>query len=200
MTAAERPPPVPSNALFAAESTSIEGVLLVRRTPRRDDRGEFTRLHCADDFAGLGVLADGFVQTNLSVTRRAGTVRGFHVLREPSREHKLVTCITGSAWDVALDLREGSPTYHSTFAIELSDQEAVAVLIPPGVAHGFQSLVPNTVLLYQHSDFYRQELDAGVDALDSSVDARWPLEVVARSDRDRALPRLQDVADRWHLA
>ncbi len=196
MTSSGGRPDGPTSVRFSKEPTSIEGLVLVRRTRRRDDRGEFTRLHCAEDFQELGILDRGFVQTNLSVTRRAGTVRGFHVLREPAREHKLVTCVAGSAWDVALDLREGSSTYRRTFAVELSERDDVAVLIPPGVAHAFQALKPDTVLLYQHSDFYRQELDAGVDALDPAVDARWPLEVTARSDRDRALPPLEEIAER----
>jgi len=187
------------NVLFTAESTLIDGLLLVRRRPRRDDRGEFTRLHCVRDFQELGVLEGGMVQTNLSVTRQVGTVRGFHVLREPSREHKLVVCLRGSVWDVALDLRDGSPTVHRTFGIRLSEREDVAVLVPPGVAHGFQSLEPDAMLLYQHSDFYQPELDMGVDALDPAIDVSWPLEVSNRSERDRALPLLADVTDRWTL-
>ncbi len=135
------------------------------------------------------------VQSNISVTHRAGTVRGLHFFRSPAREYKLITCLSGSVWDIALDLREDSPSRHVVFSIELTAGDDVSLLLPPGVAHGFQALEAATTMLYQHSEPYRVELDAGVNALDPALGLAWPLPVAFRSERDASLPSLGELKD-----
>jgi dTDP-4-dehydrorhamnose 3,5-epimerase len=175
---------------FVVETTAIHDLYIVRRAARRDERGEFTRLHCVDEFRRLGLPAVAPVQTNLSRTTQVGTVRGMHLLRAPANEHKFVTCLAGAVWDVAVDLRQDSPTRHAVVGVRLSDDDDRSVLLPPGVAHGFQALEPGALLLYQHTDLYRPELDAGVDALDPELAIEWPLPPTHRSERDAALPSL----------
>jgi len=181
-----------STQRFTATSTTIEGVAVVRRMPRRDERGEFVRLHCVDEFAELGLLGDGaVVQTNLSRSRTAGIVRGLHLLRPPAQEHKLLTCITGAVWDVVVDLRPDSSTWMRWEAVELSSDDDLAVVVPPGVAHGFQVLVPDTAVLHLYSDRYRSELDAGVHPLDPALGISWPISPVQLSERDLGLPTVE---------
>lgn len=169
--------------------TPIAGVWRVRTEAREDARGSFTRLYCAEAFDAVmpGLC---FVQTNLSTTRQRGTVRGLHLLRAPAMEFKLVRCLQGRVFDVAADLRRGSPTHGRWFAIELSAQGPDALLVPPGVAHGFQALSDDVQLLYQHSVAYDAALDDGIRHDDPSLAIAWPLPVQHLSPRDRSLPRL----------
>ncbi len=137
-------------------STPIAGVWQVHTEPRADARGSFTRLYCAEAF---DVVMPGlcFVQANLSHTLQRGTLRGLHLQRAPAQEYKLVRCLRGHVFDVAADLRPLSATYGQWFALELSDRNHCQLLIPPGVAHGFQALSDDVQLLYQHSTRIRRE-------------------------------------------
>lgn len=177
--------------------SGIDGVAVIDRVPFADERGDFGRLFCEDAF-GDGVLGAGRLavrQANLSRNVVPGTVRGLHVLLPPAEEHKVITCVAGAIWDVAVDLRPGSATVGRWFARELRGDEDRSLVIPPGVAHGYQVLEPGSVVLYLHSESYRKELDAGICADDPDVAIDWPLPVVGRSERDRALPSLSE-----HLA
>jgi dTDP-4-dehydrorhamnose 3,5-epimerase len=166
--------------------TPIAGVWQVQTAPIADPRGQFTRLYCAQRFAA--VAADlQFVQVNLSQTQHCGTVRGLHLQRAPSREFKLVRCLRGRVFDVVADLRAASPTFGRWFALELSEHNQRELLVPPGVAHGFQALDDDVQLLYQHSAAHDARLEDGVRHDDPSLAIAWPLPVSLLSPRDREL-------------
>lgn len=175
------------------EATPIDGLWRVRSMPHADARGRFTRLYCAEQFDSVrpGLC---FVQLNLSVTQRRGTLRGLHLQRAPSQEWKLVRCLRGRVFDVAADLRRGSATHGRWFGLELDEHEPLALLVPPGVAHGFQALSDDAQLLYQHSAPYAPALEGGVRYDDPALAIRWPLPVSLVSERDLGLPLL-DAAD-----
>ncbi|MGA1780355.1 MAG: dTDP-4-dehydrorhamnose 3,5-epimerase family protein [Planctomycetota bacterium] len=173
--------------------TAIGGVFEVERHPRADHRGRFARLFCAEEYAAAGLFAGGAVQINLATTTRAGSVRGMHhqqVRPDGSGEAKLVTCVVGRVFDVALDVRVGSPTFGRHHAVELAGDGTTSLLIPPGVAHGMQALEDDVTLLYVHGAAYDPALERGVRPDDPALAIGWPLPVVALSDRDRALPDL----------
>lgn len=172
---------------FAA--TSIAGVQLVTRQPQSDARGSFERLFCADELRAAGWTRP-VVQLNRSRTARAGTVRGLHYQRSPHAETKLVSCLRGEVWDVALDLRQGSPTFLRWFGAVLSGSNGQALLIPPGCAHGFQALSDDAELLYCHDAAYEPAAEAGVHPMDPRAAVRWPLPVAALSERDAGRPHL----------
>lgn len=161
--------------------TSIPDVLCIKFDLRGDKRGHFARRFCTREFAEAG-LPTTFVQMNHSVTLGVGSARGMHYQRQPNAEDKLVCCTLGRVYDVALDLRTGSSTYLKWTAVELD--EATALFIPKGCAHGFQSLMEETHLTYLHSAFYAPELEAGISADDPAVGIEWPLPFANRSQRD----------------
>ena len=164
--------------------TPIDGLWDVETVPRSDERGSLTRLFCADVFAAVG--ADlRFVQTNHTVTRRRGTVRGLHFQRPPALEAKLIRCLRGRVFDVVVDLRDGSPTFAHWHAVELSGSNQRQVLVPPGCAHGFQALADDCELLYQHTAPYTPACEDGVAHDDPRLAIAWPEPVTAVSDRDR---------------
>lgn len=123
-------------------------------------------------------------QINHSVTRRRGTVRGLHYQRAPHAEMKLVSCVRGEVWDVAVDLRAGSPTFLRWHAERLSSAEGAALLIPPGFAHGFQALSDEAELVYCHSTAYAPAVEAGLHVRDARLFITWPLPLQGLSPRD----------------
>lgn len=176
---------------FTFHPTPIDGVLEVERRMIEDDRGHFSRLFCADEFAPTGLFPEGPVQVNLAMTAAAGTVRGLHYQLRPESgpgEAKLVTCVAGRVFDVAVDLRPDSPTRFHHHAVHLAADSPRSLLIPPGVAHGMQALEAGSALLYLHAASYDATLERGVRADDPLLGIPWPLPVVNRSERDRALP------------
>ena len=179
------------------QDTAIPGVLVVQRTPLRDDRGSFERMFCTDELAHAG-FAGGAVQVNRSRTRSAGTVRGLHFQAAPGREAKLVSCLSGAVHDVAVDLRAGSPSFGRSHAVRLDASGDRALLLPPGVAHGFQALADETELLYVHASAYDAALDTGVSPLDPTLGIEWPLPVQGLSPRDAAWPPLASMQP-WRL-
>jgi dTDP-4-dehydrorhamnose 3,5-epimerase len=171
-------------------ATPIAGVRVVTRLRRTDARGSFERLFCADELREAGWVRP-VAQINVSGTARAGTVRGLHFQNPPHVETKLVSCLHGEVWDVALDLRRDSPTFLQWFGAVLSAANGLALLIPAGCAHGFQALRDDTTLLYCHDAAYEPASEDGIHPLDPRAAVRWPLPVVALSERD---------AGRAHLA
>ena len=167
----------------------LEGLWEIETTPLSDERGRFTRLFCAQEFSV--VRPDiRFVQTNHSVTRHRGTVRGLHFQHLPASEAKLVRCIRGAVFDVAVDLRRKSPTFGKWHAAELSAENERQLFIPEGFAHGFQSLADDTELLYQHTVPYTPNCEGGLLYCDPSIAIEWPLSVTTVSERDARLPYL----------
>ena len=175
------------------EPTPIAGVWEVGTVPHRDERGSLTRLFCADAFAAVAPGGLRFVQVNHSITRRRGTVRGLHLQREPVAEFKLIRCLRGRVFDVAVDLRPRSATFGHWHAVELSEENQRQILIPPGCAHGFQTLVDGCELLYQHSAAYRPDCEDGVRHDDAGLAIAWPEPVADVSARDRGLRSLESV-------
>lgn len=167
------------------EPTAISGVIIVRHDARRDERGRFSRLYCAREFTAAGLNCD-WLQSNHSATLGAGSIRGMHFQRPPRAEIKLVSCTAGRAYDVAVDLRSGSPTYLKWTAVEIDEE--TSLYIPQGCAHGFQTLTEEVHLIYQHSDYYAPEAEGGVRFDDPDLAIRWPLAIATVSDRDRSLP------------
>jgi len=174
---------------FEVADTPIAGVKVVRRQRIGDARGRLARIFCADELRAAGW--DGPVaQINHTVTAHRGTIRGMHFQRPPHAEIKLVSCLRGEVWDVAVDLRAGSPTFLRWHAERLSADNDTALLIPRGCAHGFQALTDGAELLYVHSAAYVADAEGGVDALDPRLAITWPLPVGEMSARDRGHPRI----------
>lgn len=167
----------------------LPGLTRVQRRQYRDDRGVFARLFCAAELSAAG-WSGPVAQINHSLTHQSGTVRGLHYQRPPCSEVKLVSCIRGEIWDVAVDLRPQSPTFLRWHAERLSAHEGTALLIPAGFAHGFQVLSDDAELVYVHSAAYAPEAEAGLNATDPALAITWPLPICTRSPRDMALPRL----------
>lgn len=157
-----------------------------------DERGSFSRTFCSDAFRAVG--ADPNVaQCSISKNRQTGTLRGLHLQSHPHGETKLVRCITGEVFDVAADLRADSPTFGQHHAEKLSAANGMALLIPPGVAHGFMTLVDDTTLWYQMSVPYNADVATGVRWDDDDLGILWPgTESLKISERDRDLPGLAE--------
>lgn len=165
------------------EPAPLAGLALVVGQPRIDERGRFVRVYCADEFASLrGEL--NFVQINLSRTAQRGTLRGMHFQRPPAADAKLVRCVQGAVFDVAVDLRAGSPTFMRWHAVELSAAAESGVFIPEGFAHGFQALTDDVELLYLHTAAYAPALEGGLRHDDPRLGIRWPLPPRNLSARD----------------
>jgi dTDP-4-dehydrorhamnose 3,5-epimerase len=174
---------------FTVTDTRLAGLKAVQRHARGDARGSLTRVFCADELAGAGWV-EAIAQINLTETSQRGTVRGLHFQHPPHAETKLVQCLRGEVWDVAIDLRRGSPTFLHWHAQELSPDNGMALLIPKGFAHGFQALTDNVQMLYCHSTRYAREAEAGLNPLDPRLAIAWPLPPAMISARDLAHPTI----------
>lgn len=167
------------------EALDIPGAVLIEIERKADPRGFFARSFCAQEFAGEG-LPEHFVQCSISYNERRGTLRGMHFQWPPSREGKLVRCVRGRIFDVLIDLRPGSPAYLQHRAVVLDEDERNAVFIPPGIAHGFQTLVDRTEVFYQMTDFFAPDLNSGVRWDDPVFGISWPIPGPTLSERDAA--------------
>lgn len=172
--------------------TPLPGLLVAESQIRADGRGTFARLFCKDDLAAALEGRD-IVQLNHSCTRQRGTIRGLHYQRPPHAEMKFVRCLRGAVWDVAVDLRTGSSTFLQWHAVELSPGNARMLIVPEGCAHGYQTLEPDSELLYLHTAPYSAKSEDGVAWNDPTIAVRWPLPLPAAdgvSERDRRLAPL----------
>jgi len=167
--------------------TALSAAWLIEIEPATDERGFFARLFCQEEFAQSG-LPGYFVQSSLSFNRQRGTLRGMHYVAQPASEGKLVTCVRGAIQDVILDLRPDSPHYRHWLAFELTADNARSLYIPPGFAHGFQTLRDNTTVLYQMTAFYRPDLGRGVRWNDRAFAIDWPLPDPILSAQDASYP------------
>jgi dTDP-4-dehydrorhamnose 3,5-epimerase len=171
----------------------LSGAFLIEPQPHVDERGFFARTWCSEEFAEAG-LPPQIVQTNLSCTVARGTIRGLHYQRPPSREGKVVRCLRGGIFDVIVDIRPDSPTFLQHAGVELTQVNRLAFYIPPGFAHGFQTLEPETEVWYQMTDHYQPELSDGLRWDDPALAIQWPLRPSAMNDRDAAYPDLDRTA------
>jgi dTDP-4-dehydrorhamnose 3,5-epimerase len=169
------------------EETSIPGVILVDLEPHADDRGFFARAFCAREFAEHGLVPD-LVQANLAFSHRAGTTRGLHYQAASHPEAKFFRCIRGETFNVAVDMREESPTYGRWTSTVLSAENRRALYIPPVCAAGYQTLTDGAEILYSVSGFYAPEAERGVRHDDPALGIAWPLEPAFVSEKDRSWP------------
>lgn len=169
---------------FEVRSTPLDGVRVVERRVFGDNRGSFARLFDAEELASVGWVGP-IAQVNHSITTHRGSIRGMHYQRAPHADMKLVTCIRGAVFDVALDVRAGSPTLAQWHGEMLSVENRRALLIPQGYAHGFQALTDDVELIYCHSAAYDAQADAAHNVFDPRFAIAWPEAVTDMSDRDR---------------
>jgi dTDP-4-dehydrorhamnose 3,5-epimerase len=169
--------------------TGIEGVTVVETTAHVDNRGAFSRLFCQRELTNV-LDTRRIVQINHSRTLLAGAIRGLHYQNPPHAEMKLVRCLKGRVWDIAIDLRRDSATFLKWYGTELTPHNGLMLVVPEGCAHGFQVLEPESELLYMHTAFYEPVAEAGVRYDDPRAAIDWPLPVTDISTRDRNHPLL----------
>ena len=169
---------------FDFSKTPLAGLALVQRKRLEDSRGFLARFYCAKEFASAGVHR-AISQINQTFTRRMGAVRGIHFQLPPHAETKFVSCLRGEIFDVAVDVRRGSPTFLKWHAEVLSAKNQRSLLIPEGFAHGFQALDDDCEVLYLHTAPYSQASESALNVLDPALAISWPLEITEMSDRDR---------------
>jgi dTDP-4-dehydrorhamnose 3,5-epimerase len=166
----------------------LDGAFVVDLEPIEDERGSFARSWSPEEFAAHG-LSDRVAACNVSVNTAAGTLRGMHYQAAPHEEAKLVRCTAGAIYDVIVDLRPESPTHRGWFAAELTASNHTALYVPEGFAHGFQTLVPGSEVLYLMSTPYAAEAACGVRWDDPAFGIEWPrVAQRAISERDRTYP------------
>ena len=163
--------------------TSIADLMIVESKTFKDERGAFSRFFCEQEMHSI-LCGRKIVQINHSCTEAVGAVRGLHFQQVPYAEMKLVRCLKGKVWDVAVDLRPHSSTYKRWYAQELSMENALMMVIPEGFAHGFQVLEAGSELLYLHTAYYKPESESGVRYDDPALAIAWPLPVTDISLRD----------------
>jgi len=168
---------------FTITDLPLAGLKRVERQSLGDNRGFLARLFCAEELASAG-WTKPIAQINHTYTAKQGTVRGMHFQHPPHAEMKLVSCIRGEVWDVAVDLRVGSPTFLHWHAERLSVENGCALLIPEGFAHGFQALTDDVELLYCHSEAYAAHAEGGLNPTDPRLGITWPLAIAELSARD----------------
>jgi dTDP-4-dehydrorhamnose 3,5-epimerase len=164
--------------------TRLSGAYVIDLQCIKDERGFFARTWCKEEFEKHG-LNSNLVQCNLSHNVKRGTLRGMHYQAAPHEEVKLVSCISGSIYDVIVDLRDKSPTFGQWQAFELSAQNHRMLYIPEGFAHGFQTLQDNTSVFYQMSEFYHPACAKGVRWNDPIFSINWPIAEKIMSEKDQ---------------
>ena len=174
---------MPAAGSFDTRATPLAGLVAVQRRHRDDARGFFSRLYCAQELSAIGFTTP-VAQINHTLTLRRGAVRGMHFQYPPHAEDKFVSCLRGEVFDVAVDLRCGSPTFLRWHAQVLSAANRTSLFIPKGFAHGFQALTPDCELLYLHSQPYAAEAEGALNVRDPALAIAWPLPVTDLSERD----------------
>jgi dTDP-4-dehydrorhamnose 3,5-epimerase len=172
--------------------TRVRGAFVIELERRTDERGCFARAWCQREFEAQG-LVTRLVQINISHNIHRGTLRGMHFQLSPYEEAKVVSCTQGAIFDVVLDLRPNSPTYLAWAAEKLTAENRRALYIPEGCAHGFQTLMADTQVLYLMSEFYAPSHGRGVRYDDQVFGIEWPLEVACIADADRSWPDYQPI-------
>lgn len=174
-------------ARFDFHETPLPGLKLVQRKPIADERGFFARVYCADEFRAAG-LDKPIVQINHTFTHSKGAIRGLHFQHPPHAETKLVSCLSGAVFDVAVDLRANSSSFLHWHGEILSAENRRSLLIPEGYAHGFQTLAEDCELLYLHTTPFHPETDGALNVADPALAIQWPLPISGLSERDLAHP------------
>jgi len=175
-------------------SFDIAGPLVVEPQQLGDERGYFAEIFREDRFfAKAGPVH--FVQENQSLSAKVGTIRGLHYQTNPMAQGKLVRCLAGSIFDVAVDIRHDSPTYGQWIGVELTPRTLNQLWVPPGFAHGFCTLQPDTVVTYKVTNYYSPDHDKGLLWNDPQIGIAWPdvADANTLSGKDRVQPRLADL-------
>jgi len=178
---------IKQNKRFAFHPTTLEGLWVVQRKPVEDPRGFFCRFFCAEEFQAAG-LRKPIAQINHTYTVKKGAVRGLHFQYPPYSEGKIVSCLCGEVYDVAVDIRKGSPTFLHWHGEILSATNQRSLLIPEGFAHGFQTLTENCELLYLHSEAFHPQAEGALHIADQKIGIVWPIAITELSERDRSHP------------
>lgn len=171
--------------------SSLPGVYVIEMQPFEDARGSFSRVFCAREMREQGLSFD-LAQINTAFNRKAGTIRGLHYQYQPHAEIKIVSCISGGVFDVAVDIRPDSPSYLKWFGTELTAGNQRLLYIPAGFAHGYQALTDDAKLIYLVSEFYTPTAEGGLRFDDPAIGIDWPLEVSAVSEKDASWPLIID--------
>jgi len=174
-------------ARFDFISTPLAGLMLLQRKAIEDQRGFLSRFYCAEEFAEAGIVKP-IAQINHTLTRKEGSVRGLHFQRPPHSETKIVSCLKGEIFDVAVDLRRNSPTFLLWHGEILSAANFKSLLIPEGFAHGFQTLTGDCELIYLHTAAYHPESEGALNVADPLLNISWPVPIADLSERDRNHP------------
>ncbi len=172
--------------------TEIDELMIIELDVKMDDRGDFTRLFCRRSFEENNLDGE-VVQVNLSRNKIKGTIRGLHSQNYPNEEIKVVRCLTGAIFDVAVDLRKDSPTYLKWFGVELTENNFKMLYIPKGFAHGYQTLTDNASVEYLVTTYYKPDSEYGIRYNDPQIGITWPLPVSTISSKDSQWDLLKGV-------
>lgn len=172
---------------FNFNAARLSGLFVAQRKPIEDPRGFFARFFCSEIFQELG-LNKPIQQINHSLTRKKGAVRGMHFQYAPYAECKIVSCLRGRIFDVAVDIRKGSPTFLQWYGEELSEDNFKTMIIPEGFAHGFQTLAEDCEIFYLVSAPYMLSHEGAINPKDPAISIEWPLKVSQLSQKDNSVP------------
>lgn len=174
---------------FKVTVASLEGLKVIQRRPIADNRGFFERMFCVEELCEL-IAGREIAQINHTSTARTGTVRGLHYQHPPYAETKLVSCLRGAIFDVAVDVRRNSSTFLKWHAEILSGDNHRTLMIPEGFAHGFQTMTDDCEMLYLHTTCWQPAAEGALNALDPRLGIVWPIDISERSPRDTMHPFL----------
>jgi len=176
------------------EKTPIEGLYVLHRPVRRDERGFFSRLFGADEIAAAGRPTQA-VHVNCSMSAEAGTLRGIHFQYPPHAEAKIVSCAAGAIWDVGIDLRPGSLTRFQWFGTQLTPVNGVSLVVPEGFGHAFITLERNSTVVYVVSAAYAPDHESGIRFDDPMLRIQWPIEPKVLSGKDQTWGLIENRMD-----
>ena len=181
------------------QETDLDGVFVIAPQRRQDSRGYFSEIFRQDWFAANVAEVD-FVQENQSLSLSAGVVRGLHFQSAPAAQGKLVRCLSGAIFDVAVDIRHGSPTYGQWTAVTLTAEDGNQLWVPAGFLHGFCTLVANCLVAYKVTAYYDKECDNGVLWNDPGIGVAWPdvADPALLSQKDMEQPLLDTLPAYFH--
>ncbi|MCM3018704.1 dTDP-4-dehydrorhamnose 3,5-epimerase [Priestia megaterium] len=178
-------------------NTHLEGVVIIEPTVFGDHRGWFMETYNEKDFLNNGINVK-FIQDNQSFSSTKGTLRGLHYQLNPKSQTKLVRCTKGAIYDVAVDIRIGSPTFGEWFGIELTEENKKQLLVPKGFAHGFLTLSEDVEVQYKVDELYAPEHDRGIIWNDPSIGIEWPMDIIpVLSAKDEQAPSLKEAQNNF---
>ena len=183
---------------FIVKDLPLDGLKLITSKRFEDNRGFFSKIFCHEELSFFNNQKP-INQINLSFTKNEGSIRGLHYQTKPYGETKIINCLRGKIFDVAVDLRPKSDTFLEYFSIELSENSNDSLLIPEGFAHGFQTLTKSVEMIYFHSMPYNENYEAGINAFDKNININWPKRTADMSERDKNLPFIDHVFEGVNL-